>query len=130
MQVLLVVAGVLALMTAGVHSVLGERLLFRALRRGGLVPSVGAPPLHARHIHILWATWHLASVFGVGFAAVLLYLAAVGGAGSVHVFVLRTIVVAHLGGALLVLVGTRGRHPGWVALLLIAALTGWAAWAA
>jgi hypothetical protein len=33
------------------------------------------------------------------------------------------VVFAYLGGAVLVLVGTKGRHPGWVALTAVAALT-------
>ena len=127
MHSLLVAAGVLALVTSVVHSVLGERLIFRHLRRSGVVPSVAAPPLDGRNIRILWATWHLASVFGVAFAGVLLQLAPADGDRAVHAVVLRAIVFANLGGALLVLIGTRGRHPGWIALLLIAVLTGVAA---
>lgn len=36
---------------------------------------------------------------------------------------LSAIVYANLGGSVLVLIGTKGRHPGWIALLLVAALT-------
>ena len=72
MQTELAAAAVLSVVTGVVHSVLGEWLMFRHLRQGTLVPQLGAPPLRARNIRILWATWHLASVFGWAFAAILL----------------------------------------------------------
>jgi hypothetical protein len=114
------VAATLAATTGLAHSVLGERLVFRHLRDGVLVPALPAPPLRARHVRILWATWHLASVFGWAFAGLLLQLA-LGHAMSASL-VVQAIVLAYLGGAVLVLVGTRGRHPGWIALAAVAAL--------
>ena len=120
MQPLLLVAGALAAVTGLLHSVLGERLIFRHLRQGRLVPALGAPPLRERHIRILWATWHLASVFGWAFAGVVVRLAF--GAAPSSSLVLGAVVFAYLGGALLVLVGTRGRHPGWLALLVVGSL--------
>jgi hypothetical protein len=62
MHSLLVAAAVIATVTGFVHSLLGERLIFRHLRASSLVPSLPAPPLQSRHVRILWATWHLASV--------------------------------------------------------------------
>ncbi len=127
MQPLFFTAGVLALLTGLVHSVLGEILICRHLRNGGLVPSLGAHPLRERNIRIIWATWHLGSVFGWAFAGVLLRLALPGNNYSVRALVLSAVVFAYLGGSVLVLVGTRGRHPGWIALLAAAALTWFAA---
>ena len=120
MQHAILVASLLAAATGIVHSVLGELLIFRRVRDGGLVPTQAAPPLQARHIRILWATWHLASVFGWTFAGLLLLLAL--GRPLSATLVAGTVVVAYLGGAILVLVATRGRHPGWLALALVAAL--------
>lgn len=121
MQTLLLVAGVIAAVTGLIHSVLGEILIFRHVRNGGLVPAVGAPPLRERNIRIIWATWHLATVFGWAFACVLFRLAL--GHPSPSVLILSAIVFAYLGGAILVLIGTKGRHPGWIALSAVAALT-------
>lgn len=126
MQILFFAAGVLAALTGAVHSVLGERLIFRHLRQGSFIPTTGTPPLRESHIRILWATWHIGSVFGWAFAGVLLHLAFVPPAVSLSQFVLSAIVSAYFGASMLVLVGTQGRHPGWIALLFIAA----AAWAA
>lgn len=75
MQTLLSIAAGLAVLTGIVHSALGELLIFRHLRNGTLVPTQDAPPLRSRNVRIIWATWHLASVFGWAFAAILARLA-------------------------------------------------------
>lgn len=121
MQSAYLIAGVLAVVTGIVHSLLGERLIFRHLRKGSVVPALAAPPLRERHIRILWATWHLASVFGWAFAAILLQMAFA--PVSPGQFIGDAIVAADLGAAVLVLVATKGRHPGWIALLAVAVLT-------
>jgi hypothetical protein len=121
-------AGLLAAATGIVHSVLGERLIFRHLRAGAVVPTRAAPPLRERHVRILWATWHLGSVFGWAFAAMLLWLAFE--PVPTEERIVAAIVGAHLGGSALVLLATRGRHPGWIALLLVAGLAALAARAA
>jgi hypothetical protein len=115
------VAAIIALATGLAHSVLGERLVFRRLRKGGLVPTEAAPPLQARHVRILWATWHLASLFGWAFAGLLFQLAL--GHAMTSALVAGAAVFANLGGSLLVLFGTRGRHPGWIALAAVAMAT-------
>ena len=122
MQTMFIAAGAIALITGMAHSALGEILIFRHLRSGGLVPTLGAPPLRARNIRIIWATWHLASVFGWAFAGILLRLA-VAPHDSPRALMVAAVVFAHLAGSLLVLIGTKGQHPGWIALLLVAVLT-------
>jgi len=122
MQTLLAIAAVLATLTGIAHSVLGELLIFRHLRQGTLVPAEDAPPLRNRHIRILWATWHLATVFGLAFAAVLARLAVTPDA-SMPTLLAGATVAAYASGSLLVLGGTKGRHPGWFALAAVAALT-------
>lgn len=109
-------AAVLALITGIVHSILGERLIFRHLRQASWIPSMPAPPLQGRHVRILWATWHLASVLGWALAGMLWQLARSPGDALAAGAVFAASGGAFLAGALLVLVGTRGRHPGWVAL--------------
>ena len=122
MQTMFIAAGVIALITGVGHSVLGEILIFRHLRSSGLVPTMAAPPLRERHIRIIWATWHLASVFGWAFAGILLRLA-IAPDGSPSALIVSAVVFANLAGSLLVLIGTKGKHPGWIALLLVALLT-------
>ncbi len=123
MHPLLATASVLALVTGVVHSLLGERLIFRHLRESTIVPALPAPPLQQRHVRILWATWHLASVFAWAMAALLWQLAQGAGAALSGPYVLGASAATFLAGGLLVLVGTRGRHPGWVALSIVGVLS-------
>ncbi len=120
MQTYLFVAAIVAVIVGIVHSTLGEILIFKKLRTSGVVPTEPAPPLQARNVRILWATWHLASVFGWAFAGILFTLAQ--DSGPVHIAALNATIFAFLGGSLLVLIGTKGRHPGWLGLLAVAAL--------
>jgi hypothetical protein len=116
------VAAALAFLVGMIHSVMGERLIFRRMRQGGLIPTNGARLIGEGHVRILWASWHIVTVFGWGIAAILLWLAQAP-PSSAHAFVANAIVISTLLAALLVLVGTRARHPGWAGLLGVAALT-------
>jgi hypothetical protein len=122
MQTYMFTAGVLALIVGAAHSVLGEILIFRHLRSRGLVPSKVAPPLKERHIRILWASWHITTVFGWALGIVLLRLAFPATEPSLQALVENAVTLAFLSGSFLVLIGTKGRHPGWVGLLGVAAL--------
>ncbi len=124
MQYWLVAASGLSVLTGLVHSIMGEALIFRHLRQGGIVPKVAVPPLRSGHVRILWATWHLASIFGFAFAVILLRLGTISSSEtSDPAGMLLAIAIANLAAGLLVLIATKGRHPGWVALLLIGIFT-------
>lgn len=105
-----------------VHSMLGERMIFRHLRAGGLVPQGGGPVLRSYQTRILWASWHLVTLLGWGLAALLLWLgqpaARAASAGQLEAGIA---IVLALGGSL-VLWSNRGRHPGWLAPWTAAAL--------
>ncbi len=120
MQTYFLAAAVVTVLVGVVHSILGEILIFQKLRKGGVVPKEPAPPLQARNIRILWATWHLASVFGFGFAGILLSLGSRNSAPEPTVT--NALLFAFVAGSALVLVATRGKHPGWAGLLLVAVL--------
>ncbi len=119
----LAAAAALTVVIGLVHSVLGERLVFSRLRQGTLVPTQGGTLLRGAHVRILWATWHVVSVLGWGVAGVLLMLAAEPALGPLHRGLLKLIALAMLASGALVLVGTRGRHPGWIGLVGVAVLT-------
>ena len=125
MQPLLATAAILALVTGVVHSFLGERLIFRHLRVSSIVPTLTAPPLQNRHVRILWATWHLASVLAWAFAGLLWQLARASLPSLSAQSVLMAAAAGFIAGSLLVLFATRGRHPGWIALAVVGALS-WA----
>lgn len=133
MQMALFGAGLLAFATGLVHSLLGERLIFRRLREHGASVTASAeapapPATESRRLGILWATWHLASVFGWALGALLLLLAL--GQAPTAAGVLIAVAAAHLTGAVLVFVGTHGRHPGWIALSVVGLVAAVAAVAA
>lgn len=118
MNTYLILAACLTILIGLVHSILGEWLIFTKLREHGVVPSLPAEPLELRNIRILWATWHLASVFGLAIAAVLFHVAT----HPIDTFIIYTVSVAMLSSAGLVLWASRGKHPGWVGLLAVSLL--------
>lgn len=108
------------------HSLMGERLIFQRLRRGDparpIVPTQGGNLLRERHVRILWANWHLTTALGGANVAVLLLLARTPAQSGTREIAMALAAGLGASGAL-VLYGTRGRHPGWIGLLLAAALT-------
>jgi hypothetical protein len=121
MNHLLLAAAVLAFVVGLVHSILGEHMIFRRMRRGGMVPTDGGRVIGEGHVRILWASWHVLTVFGWCLAALLAWLAQAPTADA-HRLVAQAIAVAMVLGAAFVFVGTRARHPGWIGLLGVALL--------
>jgi hypothetical protein len=115
------VAAALSFATGLAHSVLGEVLIFQRLRRGTVVPTQGGNALGARHVRILWASWHVLTLMGWCMALMLVELAA-RPTNDMTGAITRLISVGMLTGGLTVMIGTRGRHPGWVAMTLVALL--------
>lgn len=99
------------------HSVIGEFMVFRHLRRSGLVPTDGGSALREYQVRILWATWHVATVLAWCMAALLLWLANVRLPKGEVVFMLNAVMVTMFASATLVFIGTKARHPAWVGLL-------------
>lgn len=75
--------------------------------------------LTEQHWRIMWATWHLASVFGILVASILFHYSM---KKVIDSSVLYCMLFGLLGAGLLVGYATRGKHPGWIVLLLIATL--------
>ena len=120
MNTYFVAAASIAFVVGLVHSVLGEILIFRRLRLRGLVPTNGGNVLDERHVRIIWATWHIVTVFGWCLGAVLLRLSLPAGPSGSAVSIEQAIVLAALAASALVLFGTLGKHPGWIGLLAMA----------
>ncbi len=123
MESYLFVAGCLSLALGVIHSVMGEILIFRRMRQGRIIPANGHPVLKERHVRILWASWHLVTVFGWGLGIILLRYSLFGLPDSEYTnqsFIENTILFSMLSGALLVFIGTKGKHPGWIVLFSIA----------
>lgn len=103
-----------------VYSILGEIRIFSRMRKNGLIPTEGGHALKESHVRILWATWHVATAFGWGFAVILLWLSFPSTDQSIKEFIARTTLVSMLAASLSVLIGTKGKHPGWLGLLGVA----------
>ncbi len=119
------VAAALLLVGIGLaHSVLGERfLLMRLFRRPDLPRLFGGDHFTRRTLRF---AWHVTSVAWWGFAALLFVLAEPGGAGVERV-ALRIVAGTCLATAAVVAIGSRGRHPAWLAFLAVAGLVWWSA---
>jgi len=115
MNVLLFIAGLLCILLGLAHSFLGERLIFMGWRKS-------APAIPRRHQNIIWASWHLGSFLGFGIGGALIWL-------SRHpdfVIGLRpaliSLIIGFILSSLIVLYATKGKHPGWIVLLIISVL--------
>ena len=115
-------AAALTLAVGFIHSVLGEILIFRRMRKSGWVPTDGGSILQERHVRILWASWHVVTALGCVIAATLYWLASPQSGTASREFLPLGISVGMLGSSALVLIGTKGKHPGWVGLLGVAVL--------
>jgi hypothetical protein len=121
MNLYFLAAAVLTILVGLVHSILGERLIFRRMRTSGFIPVNGGPVLREPHVRILWAAWHLVTVMGWGLAAFLAWVA-FRVPGTAPDFLLHATAATMLASAVIVLVGTKGKHPGWVGLLAVSFL--------
>jgi hypothetical protein len=117
-----VAAGTVAIIVGFAHSVLGEVLVFRRMRRDGLIPTDGGTALQERHVRIIWASWHALTVLGWLVAAILFWLAAGSSLDQADSFLGEAIAVAMVASSGFVLIGTKGKHPGWIGLLAVAIL--------
>jgi hypothetical protein len=112
----LTIAVVLIVAVGAAHSYLGERyILIRLFRRPDLPRLFGSDAFTRNTLRF---AWHLTTVAWLGFAAILWVL----GRGSAHDGI-RVVSVVSLVSALVTIVGSRGRHPAWIAFLAIAAAT-------
>ncbi|MBL8378643.1 MAG: hypothetical protein JNM79_12290 [Burkholderiales bacterium] len=123
MNTFILFAAGLAFLVGLAHSVFGEIMIFKRMRSGGIVPINGGKVIGEGHVRILWASWHVLTVFGWLVSSFLVWLAQPAARGVAPAWLLGAIAIAMLAGALFVLVGTKGRHPGWLGLLGVAVLT-------
>ena len=118
---LLYAAALVLLLVAVAHSWLGERFILIRLFRGTDLPAVlGDADFTKRTLRF---AWHVTSVMGLGFAALLVALASP--AGTTVRMIAEIISATSALSGLVALVGSRGRHLSWVAFLAVAVLV-WA----
>ena len=114
------IAGILTLFLGLAHSVLGELLLFRRLVKDQLPPIAGSKGFTLRTLRV---TWHVPTILAWGFGAILLSFSLLSFADNNLEFVKKAMAVSFLISSLIVLFGTKGKHPAWIVLLAIAVLT-------
>lgn len=125
MNIYFLVAGILCFILGLLHSILGEYLIFKNKRnKGSLVPSKAIAELKEQHLRIIWATWHLVSFLGWCIGAFLVKVSSEQGKldSEIIEFMIQSTVYTMFASSLLVFIGTKGKHPAWVILLLIGIL--------
>lgn len=122
----LLTAGVLCFILGLSHSILGKILIFKNKKENKkIVPTIVTSNLKEDHLSIIWVTWHLTSIFGWFIAAILIKIAinhTEVGADFMQ-FILISITISMCCASFLVYYGTKGKHPGWLFLLIIGFLT-------
>lgn len=116
MSILLLIAGCLSLLLGLAHSLLGERLIFRSWRKS-------PPAIPRRHQNIIWASWHIVSFLGFGIGGALIWVSHFPDLVLALKPALINLIISFVLSGVLVLYATRGKHPGWMVLLVIAVLT-------
>jgi len=112
MNIPLLAGAVLLLFVAVAHSYLGERyILMRLFRR------VSLPPFTSRTLRL---AWHVTSVLGLGFAAILFMLASPAGMSARAAAQIVSVTCALC--ALMAFAFSRGRHLSWIVFLAVALL--------
>ena len=111
------VAAMLTLILALAHSVLGELLLLRKLAKDQLPPLLGSNDFTLRTLRTVW---HVTTAFGLGFGVILLYFSLTASPGDGLEFVKKTTTFSILLSSLILGFGTKGKHPGWLVLFVIA----------
>lgn len=125
MNIYFLISGILCFILGLVHSILGEYLIFKDKRNtGNLVPTKVNAELKERHLRIIWATWHSTSFFGWCIGAFLVKISLVQNKLDSEFidFIINSTIYTMFASSLLVLIGTKGKHPGWVVLLIIGLL--------
>lgn len=116
MNSLLLAAALIAIATVLVHSILGEWLIIGRLQ-AKLLPSVrGSRTITLRTLRF---AWHITTVLGLGIALILLHQAKL---AAPDVFVLRCLMLTFFASFLVALLGSRARHPSWIAFIAMAVL--------
>jgi hypothetical protein len=115
-------AAIIAFVVGLFHTILGEVLVFRKMRRESFIPTYGGNILKESNVRILWSTWHALTIFGWGMAFLLFWLSWHTSGSYSYSLLENAIAASMLGGSVLVLIGTKGMHPGWFGLLSVAIL--------
>ncbi|WP_242205484.1 hypothetical protein [Aestuariivivens insulae] len=119
------IAGVLCFLLGLVHSILGEILIFRNKKKHNkIVPTIVTSKLKERQLRIIWATWYLTPFFGGSIGVMLIKIGTKQAEMSAYLMqsIITAITITMLSASFLVFIATKGKHLGWVILLVIGIL--------
>ncbi len=118
-----ITAGISIFVIGLVHSILGERFIFRRMRSTRFIPTNGGQVLREPHVRILWASWHVVTMMGWCIAIFLFWLALPSSKDLESSLPVQAAAISMLASSMLVFIGTRGKHLGWLGLLVAAIFT-------
>jgi drug/metabolite transporter (DMT)-like permease len=113
----LLIAAVLTTAIALAHTLLGERYVLRPFLAGPVPKLFGSERFMRRTLRY---AWHLTSLLGLGFAALLAFFAR---GPMQHVTAIEIVSATFLLSALMSIIMTRGKHFSWIVFLAIGLLT-------
>jgi hypothetical protein len=113
-------AGILTFGLVITHSILGEVLIFRYLRNIKFEIPEWYFLLNRQKVNLLRTSWHSITIFGIGFAMILIRMAL---PEARQVCFERLITITFLFSNFYWLIGTKGKHPAWIVLFTITILT-------
>lgn len=126
MNLHLVFASLLIFLLALAHSVLGEIKIFRRFKDvQGLPPFSGIPLFRKREKateQTLRMVWHVATLLGCGFSAVLAFLSCQVIFNEGEVQIIQVISITMFSCSLTALCMSKGNHSAWIIFLIIGVL--------
>ena len=121
MNLYLFFSGLLTVILALIHSIVGEILIINPLQKvEGLPAMFGSVGLTKQTLRL---AWHITTLLAFGLAAVLFYYSQFSAFDSSQIFVLKSISITYFASFFVALVGSRGKHIAWFVFLLAAILT-------
>lgn len=125
MQTCLLISGILTIILALAHSILGEWRLLRPMKNEVLPQIKGIPALFNSadfSKNTIRFVWHVTSVFGLSLAAILFCFSNLDVLNATEVFIVKIISAAMILAGLITLILTKGAHLGWILFLAIGIL--------
>jgi hypothetical protein len=105
------------------HSIAGEHSIIGPLQKSDTLPKAGGSMRFTKNT--LRLAWHITSLLGLGIAALLFYYSTFALFDADQTIVLKIMTVTFSFCFILSLLGSRGKHPAWIAFLIASLLTGW-----
>ncbi|MEW6736361.1 MAG: hypothetical protein AB1489_34030 [Acidobacteriota bacterium] len=120
MNVYLVISGILTILMAIAHTVMGEILILIPLQKTQGLPAIMGSVRTTRET--LRFAWHVTSVLGIGIAFIFFYYASFTQFNLEQIYILRTLSVTFLASFVVAIIGSRAKHPSWIVFIVVSIL--------